>query len=98
MCILVSFVHVPFFNISIKRHSQLKDVKLVVSFVPDGNVRLQVSNTYLRWHSAPSWCLMSLYVTKYCEFCGVQAVHHIVHNVVMSPGEAFSVEGHLADV
>ena len=53
MRIFASFVHVPLFNMSMKRHSQLKDVKLVVSLVPDGNVRLHVGNRHLRWHSAP---------------------------------------------
>ena len=91
MCILVGLVHVPFLNISIKGHCKLKNIKLVVSFVPNGNVRLQVSDTHLRRYSTSSWCLMSLNVTEYCEFCGVKAVHHIVHNVIMSPGEAFSV-------
>ena len=42
--------------------------------------------------------LVSLDITVYCELCCVQTIHHIVHNVVMSPGPSAGFHGHFADI
>ena len=55
----------------IKGHSQFKHVKLVVFLVPYGDIRLKVGHTKLRWYCATPCCLMTLYITVYCELAGV---------------------------
>ena len=67
MCILVGFVCVSLFYIVVQGNSEFKHVKGVLFLVPDCYVRFQIRDTDLRGHSAAPWCLVSLYVTEYCE-------------------------------
>ena len=77
---------------------ELKYVEFVVHFVPNGDVRFEVGHNDLWGHSTSPRRLMSLNVTEYCVLCGVQTIHHIVHNVVVPPGPSAGIHGHFADV
>ena len=73
-------------------------MEFVVHFVPNGDVRFEVGHNDLWGHSTSPRRLMSLNVTEYCVLCGVQTIHHIVHNVVVPPGPSAGIHSHFADV